>query len=196
MKARISFLGAAQNEDPRFPREGHNAHSSSLILRAGTPEAAVKAVAKALEEELTARGIRYPVTPRLAKNPSDPPYVTFSMVDKSAAVRWISARLGLRAAETMAVGDSMYAPEAPTQKRLGAWAAAERWGERLSGRPMPLTGNRSDANMEKGLRGMLVLSVGGTADPRMRNAYVMPQQGPEMTRAILEAFASTPAPKP
>lgn len=173
-------------------KEGsHGPYGYSMILVGGTPEATVKKLAGRLQEELAARGLEFEVEGRMAKDPTLPPYLTFSKINKTVAVKAIAKLKGIEFDEAVAVGDSMYKP---VDKPRGRNAAKMRKvGERLSGGAMPLTGNATDANMEKGLPGMLTISVGGTADPRMANAYVLPGKGASVTKQVVDAAASKPA---
>jgi hydroxymethylpyrimidine pyrophosphatase-like HAD family hydrolase len=197
VKAQLAGLGTGlQTTDPKDPSkpmepENMGPYGMSLILKAGTPEATVKTIAHIFEAEMKARGLGYEVEGRMAKDPTLPPYVTFSKLNKSLAVKRIAALEKLEAGRTILIGDSMYAPKhADTQTALSK--RAEAWGETLSGRPMPLTGNATDRNMELSLPGALTLSVGGTADPRVSNAFVLDGRNAEATRRVLNAVASTP----
>jgi hypothetical protein len=193
IKCRLPQLGTSQHPgDYRGPAEVWGTYGYSLMLAAGTPEPVVKAVAHVFEEELKKRSLGVAVEPRMAKNPALPPYVRFSLVDKSAAARHISEMLVAETWETVALGDNMYRPRQP--EKLGfVGRAARYWAERLSGRPIALTGNETDRNMEKALPGMLALSVGGTADPRMHHAFVLPGRGQEASLEVLRAMAAEPA---
>jgi len=185
--ARLAELGTALEFQDMAPL------SFGLILKVGTPASTVIAVAKILQKELARRGVRYQANPRLAKNPANPPYVTVDKIDKSWAVDRISKLFGVRAEEALILGDSMYAPGHKTYSGFAGdlTALLKRVGEWLSGRPAPLTGNATDRNMEKGrLKGALTLSVGGWADPLMRNAYVAPGPWREWIPRILQAVAS------
>lgn len=196
VKERLAALGAEQHDGSKnIPSENASPYGYALMLKIGTQEAAVKAVAAAFQEELSKRGIGYEVEPRLAKDPAFPPYVTFSKLDKSLAVRRVAGLVDAKAKDSLVLGDSMFAPKPRevTGPRKRFLEAARALGERLSGAPAPLTGNGTDRDMEKGVPGALTLSVGGTADPMMRRAFVMPGKGPEVTRTILKAVAAGPS---
>lgn len=191
-KARLAAMGASQHPgDQNGPAESYNPYGFALMLAVGTPEAKVIEVSKALQEELEKEGIQVEVLARLAKDPTKPPYVMFSELNKAVPVKWIAERLGIKAKDAVGIGDSMYTPRLG---KSGLGARLKALAERLSGRPMPLTGNETDRNMEKGLPGMLMLSVGLTADPHMRNGYVLPGKGPSQTKRILERSAANPSP--
>lgn len=167
---------------------GPGPYGHTMIFVGGTPEATVKKMAHAFEAELRKRGLDYEVEGRMAKDPSLPPYVTFSKLNKSLAVKRIIEVEKLQGVHALGMGDSMYAPVKPAElKGVKAKVAplAARVGAWLSGGAMPLTGNRTDANMEHGNPGMLMLSVGTTGDPRMPNGYVLDGKGPEVSRRIL-----------
>jgi hypothetical protein len=185
VKAQLAANGTAIFEkNPGGP----GPYGHSMIFVGGTPEATVKKMAHVFEEELHKRGLDYNVEGRMAKDPSLPPYITFSKLNKSLAVERIIEVEKLQGVSALGMGDSMYAPQKPTEltglkaKTSGAAAKLGAW---LSGGEMPLTGNRTDANMEHGYRGMTMLSVGGTGDPRMSDGYVLAGKGPEVSRKIL-----------
>lgn len=191
-KRKLSSIGATQHPgDAVSPSESFNPYGYALMLSVGTPEATVKQAAKLLQNELAAKGIEVEVLPRLAKNPANPPYITFSGINKSMPVAWISEHLGIKPLQAVAIGDSMYMPRVP-ETPDASQQALQAEAERLSGSPVPLTGNETDRNMEKGLPGMMALSVGGTADPRMEDAWVLDGHGPAMTLKLLEAMAASP----
>ena len=195
VKAQLAGLGSGlQTTDPKdaskpMEAENHGPYGFSMILKAGTPETTVKQIAHLMETEMRARGLTYEVEGRMAKDATLPPYITFSKLNKSLAVARIKALEKLDDARSIVIGDSMYAPK-HAGKKSAMSAAAERWAERLSGRPLPLTGNATDRNMELSMPGAMALSVGGTADPRMSGAFVLDGKGAEATRRVLNAMAS------
>ncbi len=186
VKARLPEFGTA------LKNEFHSPYGYGMILREGTPESAVKALAAAFQAELRKRGMDFEVEGRMAKDPTLPPYLTFSKLDKSVAVKRIAQLKGVSARRAVILGDSMYAPK--DEPRLGALGRAAAALARRAFGPVPLTGNATDRNMERALRGALTLSVGGTADSRMRRAFVLDAKGPAATRRVLEAVGSRPAP--
>ncbi len=178
---------------------GSNPYGHTLIFKGGTPEATVKKMAHLFEAELKSRGLEYEVEGRMAKDPSLPPYITFSKLTKALAVERIIEVKKLQGKKMLAMGDSMYAPVKPTQLtgvkgKLEPWAL--KLGAALSGQDIPLTGNRTDANMEHGNMGMTMLSVGMTGDPRMKDGWVLGTKGPDQTAQILIEAARKPAPSP
>jgi hypothetical protein len=172
------------------PKKGLNPgpYGFSMILKGGTPESVVKQVAHIFEAELKKAGLEFEVEGRMAKDPSLPPYATFSKLNKSLAVKRIAEIKKLEAERTILIGDSMYAPKQADKKDAKMLA----WGEKMSGRAIPMTGNGTDRNMELGMPGALTIGVGGSADPRMSNAYVLGNKNAEGTRKVLNAVASTP----
>lgn len=167
----------------------------SIIFTIGTKMTDVKELAHLMESEMKSRGLDYEVEPREAKNPTvDPPYITFSKLNKSLAVRHVSQLKGYKPEESVMIGDSMYKPNPDAKASPEIVARAEA----LSGQKIPLTGNMVDRNMELAMPGALTIAVGGSADPRMANAWVMNVDkdaggrfmGPVATRKILEAMAS------
>ncbi|MBI4387090.1 MAG: hypothetical protein HY551_06885 [Elusimicrobia bacterium] len=196
VKARLAELGTELHDGSGgIPGESYLSYSYSMMLKAGTPQSAVLAAAQLLREELSRRGIAYKVTARLANDPVKPPYIMLSKLDKSVAVRHIVERLKISADDVVIVGDGMFAPKWVELKEIlpDVAAAAQRAGLDLRKAPEKLTGNDTDRNMELGLPGALTLSVGGTADPRMKNAFVLPGKGPAATRRLLDAVASLPS---
>lgn len=187
-KARLKEIGAEQH----FPSEGNNNPAESwgtygyaLMLKVGSGNEAVKGAAAILQEELGKRGMDVEVNPRFAKDPANPPYINFSIVTKAGSAAYIAKALKAEPKDVLVIGDSMYAPK---DAKKASWLA--RWGETLSGREMPKTGNRTDANMERGVLGALTLSVGTTGDPRASNLWVLAGKGPSVTRQVLMSVAS------
>ncbi|MFA6092851.1 MAG: hypothetical protein WCU88_05640 [Elusimicrobiota bacterium] len=193
LKARLPSMGVRMHDGSKdIPVENLYSYGYALMLHSGTSESAVRSVAEALQEELQKRGLAFTVEPRMPKDPSMPPYVAFSKLNKSLAVSRIAGILGVSAEHALILGDSMFVPAAGQAQ--GLWGFLARWalrlGEWLSGSPIQAMGNGTDRDMEKALPGALTLSVGGTADPRMKNAYVLAGKGPEITRKILRAVAN------
>ncbi|MBI3552255.1 MAG: hypothetical protein HY077_07035 [Elusimicrobia bacterium] len=192
VKAQLAANGTAIFEkNPGGP----GPYGHSMIFNGGTPEATVKKLAHAFEAELRKRGLDYEVEGRMAKDPSLPPYITFSKLNKSLAVQRIIEVKKLQGKKMVGMGDSMYAPVKPSE--LTGWKkrwapTAMRLGRALSGQDIPLTGNRTDANMEHGNRGMTMLSVGLTGDPRMTDGWVLAGKGPGQSAQILIEAARKP----
>lgn len=185
VKAQLAAKGTALNEKG----ENSQPYGHVLILKPGTPEAVVKELAAIWQHEMESRGLGYEIEGRMAKDPKLPPYLVFSKLNKSVAVRSIATLKGLTAESTVELGDSMYAPKLP-EKLDAAGKEQLALAETLSGQPLPLTGNATDRNMELGLPGAMALSVGGTADPRMKNGFVLDGKGPELSWRVLRAMAA------
>ncbi len=191
-KQRLNEVGALQHDGAtRGPAESWGPYGYALMLKPGSSEASVRGAAAILQQELDRRGVEVEVMPRFAKDPANPPYITFSMITKAQAAAYIAKARGASAEDVLILGDSQFAPASP--KRL-AWLArlAARAGDGVA----HAFGNRTDANMEKGVPGALTLSVGGTGDPRAKNLYVLAGKGPAVTRRILLSVASKPAGAP
>lgn len=187
-KARLKEIGAEQHvpsEGNNNPSESWGTYGYALMLKVGSSNEAVKGAAAILQEELGKRGMDVEVNPRFAKDPANPPYINFSIVTKAGSAAYIAKALKAEPKDVLVIGDSMYAPHDAAK---AGWLA--RWGEKLSGRAMPRTGNRTDANMEKGVPGALTLSVGTTGDPRSSNLWVLAGKGPSVTREVLMSVAS------
>ncbi len=193
LKEQMPALGTSQHPgDAKNPAESWQPYSYAMMLAVGTPEPALKKAALLFQGELKKRGFDVKVTPRVPKDAANPPYMQFSIVNKSISVGYIAKALGAEPWEALALGDNMYTPQSPeTPSRLARWA--QRTAERIAGRPLPFTGNETDRNMEKALPGMLAVSVGGTADSRMDNAYVLPGKGAPASLEVLRSVAATPA---
>jgi hypothetical protein len=193
LKPRLAQIGTSQFPgNGKCPAESWGPFSYGIMLAIGTPPAVVKQAALLFEAELKERGLDLKVSARTPKDPANPPYLQLFIVDKSASVGVISRALDIKPGQAVAIGDNMYAPQSPeTPGRLAR--LAQRFVEALSGQPVGLTGNETDRNMERPLPGLLALSVGGTADSRMSNAYVLSGHGADATRQVLLAMASQPA---
>ncbi len=167
----------------------------SIIFTIGTKMTDVKELAHLMESEMKSRGLDFEVEPREAKNPTvDPPYITFSKLNKSLAVKHVAELKKISMEDSVIIGDSMYKPNPDAKASPEIVARAEA----LSGQKIPLTGNMVDRNMELAMPGALTIAVGGSADPRMSNVWVMNvakdaggrYMGPVATREILDAMAS------
>ncbi|MBI5208818.1 MAG: MFS transporter [Elusimicrobia bacterium] len=170
-------------------------HSYFRTLPVGMSEAEVTAAAEFMRAELKARGLDLEVVGRLAKNPANPPYLSFSKVDKSIGVSWLRTHLGLigRLRDLARFG-----------VRGKAFRKLAGFLEPLRGREVPVGkmlivgdqffGSRlTDRNMLKAAQGALALSVGGSADPRLDNTFVWPTEGGPASTEILHAVAAKPA---
>ncbi len=185
-KARLSEVGAAQHvDDGKNPSESYNTYGYAMMLKPGSSEAAVRGAGAILAEELARRGIDVEVNPRFAKDPANPPYITFSIITKADAAAYISKALNIEAKDSLVIGDAMFVPR--DAKKAG-WLS--RLGERLSGRPQAKTGNETDRNMTRNLPGVLALGVGAAMDPRVENGWALDGKGPVVTQKVLESVAS------
>ncbi len=188
MKARLPGVGVEQHFPSAantVPNESWNVYSYALMLKVGSSNAQVQAATAILQEELTNRGFDVQVNPRFAKDPTNPPYISFSVITKKTAAAYIVKALNAEAKDVLILGDSMYTPSAPKKE---SWLT--RFGAKLTGRAMPPTGNRTDANMEKAVPGALTFSVGTSGDPRLSNLWVLAGKGPSVTRRALMSVAS------
>lgn len=192
-KERLASVGAVQNiGDDKNPSESYNTYGYAMMLKPGSSEDAVRGAAAILAEELSSRGLEVEVNPRFAKDPANPPYITFSIITKADAAAYIAKALKIEAKDALVIGDSMFVPR--DAKKTG-WLT--RLGERLSGRPQVKTGNETDRNMTKNLPGVLALGVGAAMDPRVENGWALAGKGAAVTQKVLEAVASkaaSPAP--
>ncbi|HAH08397.1 MAG TPA: hypothetical protein DCM05_18035 [Elusimicrobia bacterium] len=172
-------------------REEFTAYTYFRTLRLGLSKAETEAAAAALQDELKTRGIDVEVIGRMPKDvQKDEPYLSLSKIDKSIGVRWTRSNLA-------------FAERMMDAVKLGL---SGRWLERLAGlfrrlpsRPVAaektlIVGDQffgakvTDRNMTKGAPGALALSVGGTADPRIDNVFVLPENGAAGSLSILGAL--------
>ena len=187
-KARLKEIGAEQHfpsATNNNPSESWGTYGYALMLKVGSTNDHVRGAADILQAELAKRGLDVEVNPRFAKDPANPPYINFSVVTKETSSAFIAKALKLSAKDIVVIGDSMYTPHEPAK---ASWLT--RLGEKLSGRAMAQTGNRTDANMEKAVPGALTLGVGTTGDPRPSNLWVLGGKGPSVTREVLMSVAS------
>lgn len=187
-KARLKEIGAEQHfpsEKNNNPSESWGTYGYAMMLKVGSSNEQVRGAADILQSELSKRGLDVEVNPRFAKDPANPPYINFSVVTKETSAAYIAKALRLEPRDLLVIGDSMYAPH---EAKQASWLT--RLGEKIAGRALPATGNRTDANMEKGLPGALTLSVGTTGDPRTKNLWVLSGKGPAVTREVLLSVAS------
>jgi hypothetical protein len=191
-KARLAEAGTVAHDGVgKIPTESWGPYSYALMLKPGSSEASVRATAAILQAELDRRGVDVEVNPRFAKDPANPPYVTLSIITKEGAARYIAAARQAGPKDVVILGDSMYVPHAAAKT---SWLS--RLGERAAGVAMPALGNRTDANMERGVPGALTLSVGATGDPRPDHLFVLAGKGPSVTRRVLLSVASKTADAP
>lgn len=196
LRIKLAELGTAQHPgDALNPAESLNPYGYAMMLKVGTDEATLKKASKIFEAELAARGIETEVHGKFPKDLKNPPYITFSIMNKSVPVAWFAKELKIRAEDAVAIGDAAYMPRHPDEP-TPAQVQAQQDAEALAGFPLPKTGNETDRNMEKGLPGMLMLSVGRTADPRMRNGWALEQKGAESSIRVFEAMAKPAELKP
>ena len=193
-KARLKEAGIeihVPSGTDKNPTERLDAHSYALMLKAGTSDKTAREAAAIFQQEVdearrrSNRGLALEVKARPVPFPGRP-YVTIKIVTKETATAYIAEALGLKAGDVALVGDNMYEPRQPERS---SWLA--RLGERVSGRAIPLSGNRTDADMEKALSGALTLCVGAAGDPRPANLWVL-GGGLAVSEEILRSFASKP----
>ncbi|PIR18916.1 MAG: hypothetical protein COV48_04900 [Elusimicrobia bacterium CG11_big_fil_rev_8_21_14_0_20_64_6] len=189
-KARLAEVGAVQHvDDGKNPSESYNTYGYAMMLKPGSSEDAVRGAAAILSEELASRGIEVEVNPRFAKDPANPPYITFSIITKADAAGYIAKALKVESKDALVIGDAMFVPR---EAKKAGWLA--RFGARLSGRPQVKTGNETDRNMAKNLPGVLALGVGTQMDPRVPNGWALAGRGPAVTQKVLESVASKSRP--
>ena len=187
-KARLKDIGAElhfPSEKSTVPTESWNVYSYAMMLKIGSDDAHVRGAADILTEEMAKRGYTVQVDPRYAKDPANPPYIVFSLVTKQTASSFIAKALKAEPKDVLVIGDSMYTPGVPKSE---SWLT--RLGEKLSGLALPRTGNRTDRNMELGVPGALMFSVGASGDPRASNLFVLAGKGPSVTIQVLKSVAS------
>jgi hydroxymethylpyrimidine pyrophosphatase-like HAD family hydrolase len=193
-KARLKDIGAElhyPSATNKVPTESWNVYSYAMMLKIGSDDAHVRGAAAILTEEMKKRGYVVQVDPRYAKDPTNPPYVVFSLVTKQTSAGFIANALKAGPGDVLVIGDSMYTPNPP---RRESWLT--RLGVKLSGVALPRTGNRGDRNMELGVPGALTLSVGASGDAGASNLFVLSGKGPSVTLQVLKSVASKPRTAP
>ena len=163
-------------------------YTYTIRLKPGSSWEQVRGAGAIMQEELARAGSALTVKARMAKDPSNPPYLVVSVNTKANASRFIAAERGLAPKDIVILGDGMYAPQA------GSRAGLSRVGERVGGRALPDQGNGNDAEMERGVPGARTFSVGGTGDPRRAGLVVLGKSGPAASREVLLSIASRPIP--
>jgi hydroxymethylpyrimidine pyrophosphatase-like HAD family hydrolase/predicted nucleotidyltransferase len=164
-------------------------YTYTIRLKPGSTWEQVRGAGAILQEEIAKNDGALTVRARMAKDPSNPPYLVVSVNTKANASRFIARARGLAPKDIVILGDGMYAPSAAAKPWLS------RFGERVSGRSLPDQGNGNDAEMEKGVPGARAYSVGGSGDPRRRGLVVLGKSGPAASREVLLAVASKPIPE-
>ncbi|MFA6317250.1 MAG: MFS transporter [Elusimicrobiota bacterium] len=164
-------------------------------LPVGMSETEVRAAAEFMKAELAKSGVDVEVVGRMAKDPTLPPYISLSKVDKSIGVSWLRTHLGylgrLRDLAALGIKGKLF-------DKLAGWLG------RFNGKEVPVSkmlivgdqffGSRvTDRNMLKAAQGALAISVGGKADPRLDNTFVWPTEGGPASTEILKGVAAKPA---
>lgn len=181
--ARFSEAGA---ETLASEPEAWRAYTYTIKMKVGSSWEQVRDAGAILREELKREGSDLSVSAKMAKDPSNPPYLVVSVNTKASASRWISAQRRIAGKDVVILGDGMYAPAPGAGPIKGV-------GERLGGRELSEQGNGNDAEMLKGVPGARMYSVGGTGDPRRKGLVVLGASGPAASREVLLAMASKPA---
>lgn len=169
----ITEASAATAE--KFGRYDYNGKEENLgdfkwvrFLPLGMPAETVQEAARFMEAQLAARGVKLAVAGRQAADPKNPSYLAMSLLDKSVGIKTLRARFGtdgkpVDASKMLIVGDSYF-------------------------------GTRTvDSDMTKAAPGALTIAVGGSADPRLDNAFVWPSKGKDASVELLGAMGK-PAP--
>jgi len=165
-----------------------NEYGHVIIVKLGTPASVVTKVAEIFSEELAREKLPYEAHGQLANNPEkDAPYVYFSKLSKARAIKRLLELARLDASDVVIMGDSMYRPQLPKGRTPDVEAVILKAAQ-LSGRDIPETGKDTDRDMERAAPGALTLSVGGYADPRMANAFVLDGLNAPMARRVIEAM--------
>jgi hydroxymethylpyrimidine pyrophosphatase-like HAD family hydrolase/predicted nucleotidyltransferase len=185
---RFSSIGAETLNVENDPAQVWRPYTYTVKMKVGSSWEQVRGAGEILQAELAKRGSALTVRARMAKDPSNPPYLVVSVNTKANASRFIAAQRGLSGKDVVILGDGMYAPKAANKS---SWLS--RLGEKLSGRALPDQGNGNDAEMEKGVPGSKSYSVGGTGDPRRKGMVVLGKSGPAASREVLLSVASKPA---
>jgi len=186
--SRFPAIGAHTLNVENDPAQVWRPYTYTIKLKVGSSWEQVRGAGAILQDELAKRGSALTVRARMAKDPSNPPYLVVSVNTKANASRFIAAQRGLNGKDVVILGDGMYAPKAADK---ASWLA--KLGEKLSGRALPDQGNGNDAEMEKGIPGARSFSVGGTGDPRRQGLVVLGKSGPAASREVLLSVASKPA---
>ncbi len=188
MKEHVRGFGAELHDGSGgIPTEEPGSHAYALMLKPGTSEETVASLARVFQQTLEWKGLNYRVEGRVARDSRVPPYLTFAKSDKTVLTRRIAELEDIKPEEALILGDAML----PASRPGPGWFSRllQRLGERLAGTAPRRTGNSTDRDMEAALPGALTLAVGGSADPRMSNAFVTAARGPEASAQVLRAAA-------
>lgn len=138
-----------------------------IKLKVGSSWDQVRDAGEILRQELKRAGSDLVVAAKMAKDPSNPPYVVVSVNTKASASAFIARQRGLKGKDIVILGDGMYV--SPTNG-----------------------GNANDAAMLDGVPGAKMFSVGGTGDPRSKGLVVLSKSGERGSLDVLAAVASKP----
>jgi hypothetical protein len=154
----------------------------------------IQDAARFLREELASQGLAASVVPRPGQD-SETPYVTVTKYEKSlgaSRLRALRETLDrLRDAERLpkSLRPLARALLAKLPSKAVPAASALLVGDHFFG-PRGV-----DAGMVQGAPGALAISVGGTADPRLDNAFVWNKQGREGSLELMRAASGPAAPQ-
>jgi MFS family permease len=198
-KEKDAVTAAAAVVEARYGRaKGKAEEFTSYTYFRGLPleltKAQVTDAALLMEKELKARGIEVEVLGRQAKDPAkDEPYLTLSKIDKGIGVSWLRAHLSFvdRMGDVVRLGLSgrPLARLASLLRRIPERSVSA--AKTLIVGDQFFEARNTDRNMLKGAPGAMALSVGGKADPRVDNLFVMPKDGHAGSMEVLGALGKT-----
>jgi len=88
--------------------ESFRPYNYTIRFKVGTPLAQVQSAGRELERRLRALGVDLPVRAKMADHPSNPPYVSVSIITKAQAARFIARARGVKPHEILVLGDAMF----------------------------------------------------------------------------------------
>ncbi|PIP84339.1 MAG: hypothetical protein CO113_07030 [Elusimicrobia bacterium CG_4_9_14_3_um_filter_62_55] len=189
--AHAVVVGAYGEQEYNGKTHERSAYGFAHFLPIGMDETRVKEAAAFFAAELSARGMDIEVSARMAKKDTDPPYLTFSKIDKRTGV--LPTKADRRGAELARALVRLGAPAGLIRRAL---ALSKRFARPVADRKVLSVGDQfydtrnADLGFAKASPDGTQISVGGKGDPRYKNLFVAPRQEAEASREILRAVAT------
>ncbi|MEK6544248.1 MAG: MFS transporter, partial [Elusimicrobiota bacterium] len=184
-KAKIAKAAEGVKARWKTGKESIEDFSYCLFLEPGISDDGLQKAADLMSASLRRLGFNAHVEGKRAKDPVNPSYLAFSKIDKTTMTKLVMRAVKVTdPSKVLILGDSFYKPS--------YWGARGGLLIRIAKRlGLPLNGNDTDSSMSKTVPGALSISVGGSADPRLKNAFVWPTMGHHASMQILAAAAKT-----
>lgn len=152
----------------------------TIMLEPGTNPDSLAKLTDIFIYQLKLRNINYSVAGKTPKDPKNPVYISLELTNKGSSLKFLSNYYNFQPKDAVIVGDAMFRG-APFPK-----GHLNKLGSIINGKSkIPIMQNDRDIALAEALPGALTFCVGGTGDPRIKNAYVAPLLGKAASLEIL-----------